>query len=810
VPHAAHERVTQAGYTALPEYALDDFASTFWSSTGGAVCCTESDPAWLLVSLGAPRPIAALRVLYQQDLTFTLALANASAGPFVVVAAKTCDVCVMNRPTEDYKRAIFPLPLGIASYVKLVVTWSDHGGIGGCNDLCDWASNIHTFGVFGPGALPRGDVLPPPPPQQQQQAAPACVPPVSSLLSQSTASDGFVLTGNAALGAPGSGKRGAGSVRLTGAAAASAGAIEFSRILHPATDCGCGETHLLGMTLYVRMGGGVMPGDGLAISLVDASKQTPGRTVFMPGCGVRAALPAHALSIVFDTAVSDPGCDEPGTGARVVSTLLGAQEPPAVLVSTLETSTATFRNGDWVTVQVELINPLSAQRGEESGVQEAYAVAVEHSSSLGGDAPYTLRAVYVNGDEMLNLASTWSRLVSSNLSLSAFYFVISARTGNAASDAHAVSGIHVECVTFASLPTWVEDWSALRQPLTPPPLGVRAQPPPPPRSAAGARAHVSAAVSLGAAFGAMLLLLLLAAVTWHCCAPAATPLRDSDDCASLLAVVTEAPPPLPETCYHVFLSYRRADWRLTDAVQDKLMLCGLRVFKDVDGAMAGRPFDMELLAAVRCTPVFSPIVTLASLRRLSQAVAAAEVDTSLAEFVAALYFRDVERTVLLIHPLLAAPEERAEVVAPAAKRREAPRWRNLSSTPEYAALLAALPDEVPAATMALVDAAMRRSCGVPLPAAFASLTVRQIMLGRAADAATGAAAVTGVLAGKPFELTSTVVRADSAACMIIRRKPAWLTRCACMSQDDFDLYVKGRFARSIFDALAAAAQGTPA
>jgi hypothetical protein len=535
---------------------------------------------------------------------------------------------------------------------------------------------------------------------------------------------------------------------------------------------------MLGLTLYVRMGGGVMPGDGLAISLVDASKQTPGRTVFMPGCGMRAALPAHALSIVFDTAVSDPGCDEPGTGARVVSTLPGVEEPPVVLVSTLETSTAAFRNGDWVAVQVEFINPLSAQRGERSGVQEAYAV--EHSSSLGGDAPYTLRAVYVNGDEMLTLASTWSRLVSSNLSLSAFYFVISARTGNAASDAHAVSGIHVECVPFDSLPTWMEDWSALRQPLTPPPfgLGLRVQPPPPPRGAAGARAPVSAAVSFGAAFGAMLLLLLLAAVTWHCYAPAATPLRHDDgDCALLLAVVTEAPPPLPETGYHVFLSYRRADWRLTDAVQDKLMLCGLRVFKDVDGAMAGHPFDMELLAAVRSTPVFSPIITLASLRRLSQAVAAAEADTSLAEFVAALYFRDVDRTVLLIHPLLAAPEERAEVVAPAGKRCEAPRWRNLSSAPEYAALIAALPDAVPAATMALVDAAMRRSCGVSLPAAFASLTVRQIMLGRAADAATGAAAVTGVLAGKPFELTCTVVRADLAACLLMARPGLTLSLC---------------------------------
>jgi hypothetical protein len=53
---------TQAGYTALPAYALDGDSATYWSSTGGTVCCTESTPAWLTVSLGAPRPVAALQL----------------------------------------------------------------------------------------------------------------------------------------------------------------------------------------------------------------------------------------------------------------------------------------------------------------------------------------------------------------------------------------------------------------------------------------------------------------------------------------------------------------------------------------------------------------------------------------------------------------------------------------------------------------------------------------------------------------------------------------------------------------------------
>ena len=123
-----------AGYAAEARYALDGDISTYWSSTGGAVracasgcgyashrkafraaigrpvcgsadaaprrlpvrapqvCCTESSPGWLLVSLGAVRPLASLQVLVDQDMTYTLALSNASGGPFAVVARHTCEV----------------------------------------------------------------------------------------------------------------------------------------------------------------------------------------------------------------------------------------------------------------------------------------------------------------------------------------------------------------------------------------------------------------------------------------------------------------------------------------------------------------------------------------------------------------------------------------------------------------------------------------------------------------------------------------------------------------------------------------------
>jgi hypothetical protein len=93
----------------------------------------------LTVSLGALRPIAAVQLLVQQDMTFTLALANASAGPFVPFASHMCDECLMNS-IRGYRVETFTLgeaPV-VASFVKLMITWSSDGGIGGCADLCDW------------------------------------------------------------------------------------------------------------------------------------------------------------------------------------------------------------------------------------------------------------------------------------------------------------------------------------------------------------------------------------------------------------------------------------------------------------------------------------------------------------------------------------------------------------------------------------------------------------------------------------------------------------------------------------------------
>ena len=140
-----------AGFTALPAYALDDDLTTYWSSTGGEICCSESRPGWLAVSLGAPRVVAALRLAVRQDMTFSVALANSSAGPFAVVGRHTCLRCETNMPANDdgniwwfatYSALVFTLPAPVvASHARLAITWSASGGLGACADLCDWCAH---------------------------------------------------------------------------------------------------------------------------------------------------------------------------------------------------------------------------------------------------------------------------------------------------------------------------------------------------------------------------------------------------------------------------------------------------------------------------------------------------------------------------------------------------------------------------------------------------------------------------------------------------------------------------------------------
>ena len=462
------------------------------------MCCSESRPAWLLVSLGAVRPLAALALVYDQDLSYTLSLSNASDGPFVQVARRTCEICVMNQyvASSDLQgtdagshdgalvmrsRIVHQLTSSAAAaFVQLVITWSSAGGVGGCNEICDWSSDVFELQAFSPGLLPPGRSRPAPPALSSPPAQ-SCSD--ADSVSQSEMESSLILTGVAVRMPAGSGMRGANSVTLTPAEPQRSGAAEYARIIRPALGCACAATDVLRVTAYVWLGASAtMPGEGLVISLVDARRQTPGKTVFKRGCGTRPALPEAAVSVVFDTGDSDPNCDEPGTGSRMVALIEGGGAAPLVLSSSLDLSTAAYRTGAWIPVQIQLLD----------------------SSTWNYDSAkeFSIWSVYVNGSEVLSsyalLNSYESRIHAANISLQSFYVVVSARTGSIGSDRHAVSGVRVDrCPTD----TVVENYAGLRQPFTPPPNSPPWQPPPPPplqRPAA-----VRSAAQLGAAsFGA--------------------------------------------------------------------------------------------------------------------------------------------------------------------------------------------------------------------------------------------------------------------------------------------------------------------
>ena len=731
------------------------------------MCCSESRPAWLLVSLGAVRPLAALALMYDQDLSYTLWLGNASDGPFVQVARSTCEICVMNQYVAstvgtyegaDWRtRRVHQLvPAASAAFVRLVVTWSAAGGVGGCNDLCDWASKIYELDTFGPGFLPpawtNGDVPPPPAPSLSAPPAQSCFD--ADLVLQSDMESSVVLTGNAVITAAGSGMRGASSVALTPPEPHRFGTAEYARIIRPTVDCSCAAVNFLIVTAYVWLGASAsMPGEGLVISLVDARRQTPGKTVFKRGCGTRPLLPEASVSFVLDTGDSDPSCDEPGTGLRMVASIEGGSAPPLVLCSSLDMSTASYRKGEWLPVQIQM------QRTSTWIYDSADSFAVLN--------------VYVNGTETLNpffLQNIYyPRIRAANISLESFYIVVSARTGGISSDRHAVSGVHVEhCPPDHEAA--IENWAGLRQPFTPPP----ASPPwllplqPPQRPAAVRGAAQLGAESFGAAF-ACTLGLLLAVALWYRRAPpnkhaatdaAGTP--ESDEAwllsapppAAKIAVVVSEESPGQSLEFDVFLSYRRADALLVDTVHDKLRLAGLRVFKDVDGFLAGQPFDAQLVRIMRGVPVFAPVVTLASLQRLGGA--ATQCDAFLAELLVALSLLEAGN-LCLIRPLLVGREADGG-------------WASLLEEAAYEAALAALPGVASAATVALVDSALRSAGAAPMPPHIAALTVREVLLGRAASPA-----VAGVLSSAPFAL-------------------------AC-SAADLDLHISRQYAAPMWDAI---------
>ena len=727
------------------------------------MCCSESNPAWLLVSLGAVRPLATLQFLHDQDLSYTLSLSNATDGPFVEVARRTCETCLMNMnspPGTPYGARAYRLPTfhlipaTAAAFVRLTITWSSGGGVGGCDDLCDWATDVYEFRAFGPGRLPGVQAAAAPPPLLPQPARACPLGDAARLLPSSTDMEASIaLLGDAASLPEGSGMRGASSVVLTAPEPRRFGAVEYARIIRPAGSCSCGSATDLLITLYVWLGGSAsMPGEGLVISLVDAERQTPGKTVFKRGCGTRPALPESSVSIVMDTSDSDPTCDEPGTGLRMVASLEGGEAPLLVMCSSLDMSSATFRRGVWLPVQIAFT--------DFGSMNLAYP-----DNPLDRRGQYGTKSVWVNGTESLTpyvlLTSYEPRMRAANVTLQSFYIVVSARTGSsgglAPSDRHAVSGVRVECTNGQSE---VENWAGLRQPYAPPRSPPPWMTPPPQQPLSSQQAAMSVrrrasldAVSFGIAFACTLLLgAVLLQLRRRADAPkeraalASVVTHDSDKSAALQPAA-----PAQHVCaafeteveFHVFLSYRvRSDARLIDSIYDKLRLAGLRVFKDVAGSLASRPFDAELIRAMRAAPVFAPVITLASIQQL--ATASSQPDAFLAELLLALWLRDDGDT--LIHPLLVGTETEAG-------------WASLFDDPGYAAALAALPDTASAATVALVDSALRSADAAPMPPHIATLTVREALLGRA-EVHGGPPAVVGLLSSAPFALACAMPDLD--------------------------------------------------
>ena len=188
--------------------------------------------------------------------------------------------------------------------------------------------------------------------------------------------------------------------------------------------------------------------------------------------------------------------------------------------------------------------------------------------------------------------------------------------------------------------------------------------------------------------------------------------------------------PDPSRKHDVFLSYRRKELAVADQVHDKLTLAGLRVFYDRGGAMAGRPFEQELFAAIRDTPVFASLITLHDVQRWA-AHDVAVADFTLAEIVIALHFARTGR-VRLIFPLLIG-EVVAETPGTARGERD-----YLFANAQFKAARAALPAVVPTATIALVTTLFQNlGGGEVLSPELAAVTVRDLILGPSAGAPGG-------------------------------------------------------------------------
>ena len=302
---------------------------------------------------------------------------------------------------------------------------------------------------------------------------------------------------------------------------------------------------------------------------------------------------------------------------------------------------------------------------------------------------------------------------------------------------------------------------------------------PPPMSAA--------VIAVSATLGVVTIVLVLTCLSGR--ASASRHLRRLD--ASIAALRGDT--------HDVFISYRRTDADLADAVRDNLLLSGLRVWYDRGGAMAGRPFEDELFKAVRDAPVLSIILTVGCIQSWAFGHDPRRVDFVLAELIIVLHFQlTLGHRGRHIFPLLVGPwSARAGEVG--FGERE---W--MLSCPQYQQAIAELaradlPPVVPAATLDLAAALILRGGGGRLHPALRGVTMQQLMLGTRSSKAKDGVVHDLSPEGSDAAATGTLIDDSGGLAGLLNISPVVLSG----PDEQASLVLRHRYAAAISKALRA-------
>jgi hypothetical protein len=123
-----------------------------------------------------------------------------------------------------------------------------------------------------------------------------------------------------------------------------------------------------------------------------------------------------------------------------------------MLSNTLDLRIPQFRNGDWLPIQFTIESAIIIH-GNDVAADGSWTSLQRVTDRPDLFAPFR---VHVDGVAVLDASQGFNGLQPGNSSqLEAFYLVVSARTGALSSDAHAVSGVRLECRPAASAADFV-------------------------------------------------------------------------------------------------------------------------------------------------------------------------------------------------------------------------------------------------------------------------------------------------------------------------------------------------------------------